>query len=65
VTKLKHIDIHQHWLRQEAAKGNFKLQWVSTDDMPANGLTKALSKQHYIKFLRHINIVNIEKLIKP
>jgi hypothetical protein len=26
VTKLKHIDIHQHWLRQEVANGSIKIE---------------------------------------
>ena len=42
VTKLKHVDIHQHWLRQETEKGTVRIEWVSTSQMLADGLTKAL-----------------------
>ncbi|KAF5197653.1 Transposon ty1-dr1 gag-pol polyprotein, partial [Thalictrum thalictroides] len=60
VTKLKHIDIHQHWLRQECQKGNIKLEWIETNQMPADGLTKLLPKQKHQNFLRQLNMVNIK-----
>ena len=64
VTKLKHIDIHQHWLRQEVANGNINIEWVSTNDMVANGLTKALPDQKHAKFIKQLNLVNIQHLIQ-
>ncbi|KAI0994616.1 hypothetical protein K3495_g13565, partial [Podosphaera aphanis] len=39
VTKLKHIDIHQLWIRQEYQAGNIKVEWVPTADMVADGFT--------------------------
>jgi hypothetical protein len=52
-TKLRHTDIHQHWLRQlvhaaperlDARDGyastNLKIEWIATADMAADGLTK-------------------------
>ena len=50
VTKLKHINIHQHWLRQETAKGTVKIEWILTTDMLADGLTKALGLQKHEAF---------------
>ena len=44
-TKLRHVDIHNHWLRQECRNGTIQLQWEPTSTMIADGLTKALSKQ--------------------
>jgi hypothetical protein len=41
-TKLRHIDIHRHWLRQEVQEGKIKIDWLATAEMPADGLTKAL-----------------------
>ena len=63
VTKLKHIDIHQHWLRQETGKGTVKLEWMSTNDMPADRLTKALGPQKHAASLKQLNIVDISRLL--
>jgi hypothetical protein len=43
-TKLRHIDVHQHWLRQEVQDKKIDVQWVPTAKMPANGLTKILPR---------------------
>jgi hypothetical protein len=64
VTKLKHIDIHQHWLRQETAKGTVKINWISTTDMPADGFTKALGPQKHIAFIKQLNMVDVSTLIQ-
>jgi hypothetical protein len=63
VTKLKHIDIHQHWLRQEASEGRIQVQWVASNEMPADGLTKLLTAQQHKAFLAQINMVDISNLI--
>lgn len=41
-TKLRHINIHLHWLRQEIQQKSIDIFWVSTKDMKADSLTKAL-----------------------
>ena len=43
-TKLRHVDIHQFWLRQEVQDGKFVVQWVPLSEMPADELTKPLTK---------------------
>jgi hypothetical protein len=43
-TKLQHINIYQHWLRQEVQARRIKINWLPTNDMLADGLTKALSQ---------------------
>ena len=48
VTKLHHVDIHNHWLRQESKKGTVQLHWEPT----STGLTKALSKQKFAHFVK-------------
>jgi hypothetical protein len=40
-TKLRHVDTHQFWLRQEVASGKVLVQWIPTREMAADGLTKA------------------------
>ena len=63
ITKLKHINIHQHWLRQEVANQSLSIQWVSTNDMVADGLTKALIAQRHALFIKQLNLVDINHLI--
>ena len=59
VTKLRHVNIHRHWLRQEVQAGRLKVNWVPTMQMPADGLTKALSHQKHENFLRLLGLMNI------
>lgn len=63
VTKLKHIDIHQHWIRQETAAGNLIIEWISTSEMPADGLTMALTVQKHKDFITHMNLVDIQDIL--
>jgi hypothetical protein len=63
VTKLKHIDIHQHWLCQETEKGTVKIEWISTNEMPADGFTKALGPQKHETFRKQLNMVDIKPLL--
>ena len=62
-TKLRHVDIHNHWLRQEARNGRIAVKHVPTKNMIANGLTKALSRSEFHKFLQQVNLVNIASQI--
>ena len=47
ITKLRHVDIHQHWLRQEYAMRRVLFQWKATKEMIVNRLIKALPKQRF------------------
>ena len=62
-TRLRHVDIHQHWLRQEAQDGRISVKWVPTAEMKADGFTKPLPEQRHNEFLRHLNMVNIQSMI--
>jgi hypothetical protein len=64
VTKLRHVDIHQHWLRQEVRAGSTAIQWLATADMPADGLTKALPKQKHAAFVEQLHLVDISSRIE-
>ena len=50
-TKLRHIDIHSHWLRQEVQRGSIAVRWVSTKQMMADRLTKALTHANHGDFI--------------
>jgi hypothetical protein len=59
VTHLCLVDIHQHWLWQEAQAGRLRVEWVSTADMPAVGLTKALPRQKHEDFVHPLGLYTI------
>ena len=58
-TKLRHVDIHQHWLCQEIQQGRIVIQLLSTAEMPADGLTKLLPAQRQALFVKQLNLVDI------
>ena len=51
ITKLRHVDIHKHWLRQEISRGKIGIEWVSTNNILADGLTKSLPPQRQKQFI--------------
>jgi len=63
-TKLRHVDIHNHWLRQEAKEGRIALEYTSTDDMIADGLTKVLTNTSFRKFVSQVGLVDISHYLK-
>jgi hypothetical protein len=63
-TKLRHVDIHNHWLRQEHAEQRVLFRWTPTKDMIADGLTKALPRQRHDEFIRQIKLDDITARIQ-
>ncbi|KAJ3455051.1 hypothetical protein MRS44_013651 [Fusarium solani] len=63
-TKLRHVDIHNHWLRQEALANRISVQYTPTTDMIADGLTKALPAQQFEKFVMQVGLVDIKERIQ-
>src|SRR5436190_15899617 len=59
---LKHVDIRQHWLREQIADNRIQIAWISASHMPADGLTKSLPKQKHQNFVQQLGLVNISKL---
>ena len=60
-TALKHVDIHQCWLRQEVQAKRIKVEWVPTGDMVADGFTKKLPAQKHEEFIQQLNLVDIKE----
>jgi hypothetical protein len=60
-TKLRHVDIHNHWLRQEAARKRIQVVYTPTDDMMADGLTKVLPYEAHQRFVRQIGLIDIKE----
>jgi len=63
-TRLKHVDVRQHWLRQEVQAKRLLIEYLPTANMPADGLTKALPKQKFKAFVKQLGLVDIKDLLK-
>ncbi|RYO95097.1 hypothetical protein DL766_009876 [Monosporascus sp. MC13-8B] len=59
ITKLKHVDVHNHWLREIHAAGRMKIEWTPTNAMVADGLTKPLKLQQHQKSARLLNLHDV------
>ena len=53
---LRHINIHNCWVRQEAKKGSFEVKYLPTNEMPADGLTKALDRGKFERFVAQLGL---------
>jgi hypothetical protein len=63
-TRLCHVDIQNMWLKQEYRKARFEISYLATAEMPADGLTKALPRQKFDSFVRHLGLVEIKDLLE-
>jgi ribonuclease HI len=61
-TALRHIDIHNCWVRQEAKKGQFEVKYLPTTQMPADGLTKALDRGKFMQFIAQLGLTPIPEI---
>jgi hypothetical protein len=55
-TKLRHVDIHQLWIRQEVQAKRLRIEWVKSAEMIADGLTKRLSAEKHATFVRQLGM---------
>ena len=62
-TKLRHVDIHNHWLRQEVQNGMINVEYTESAKMIADGLTKALQNNDFLRFVEHMNLRDIHHLL--
>ena len=49
--RTKHIDVAWHYVREQVLEGRINVEYVSTKDMVADGLTKPLPAQLFNKFM--------------
>jgi hypothetical protein len=61
ITKLRYVDIHKHWLRQESAMKRVIFRWKAMKEMLADGLTKALPNQRLRNLVDMIGMVDIRE----
>ena len=60
-TKLRHVDIHNHWLRQEISSGQIVVDYTPSQDMLADGFTKALQNNAFSNFVQQLGLVDIQE----
>jgi hypothetical protein len=58
-TQLRHVDIHNHWLRQEVTNGTIDVTYTPTESMMADGLTKALQGSRFAVFVAQVGLVDV------
>jgi hypothetical protein len=63
-TKLRHVDIHQCWLRQQVQSHVIDIKWVPTNEMHANSFTKLLGPQAHQRFVQQLGMMDLEHVIK-
>jgi hypothetical protein len=62
-TKLKHVDIHRHWLKQEIQTNRISVSWCLIAEMSTDDFIKMLSRQKHEEFLKQLHLINITHLI--
>jgi transposase InsO family protein len=55
----KHIDIRHHFVREQVAAGTVALQYVPTEEMLADVLTKPLSRDKHTKLVRNMGVHSV------
>ena len=58
-TKLKHVDVQNHWLHQEYQRYHITVCYVELKSMITNSLTKALLLDNHYHFLHQMNLIDI------
>ena len=58
-TKLRHVDIHQHWLCECIQDKIFTVEKLSTNQILADNLTKPLSRQKHENFVQLLGMLNL------
>ena len=63
-SKLQHVDIYSHWVRQKLQRGSIHIRYVPTKEMVAGSLTRAISSaQKHDSFLRMTGIEDQKDLL--
>ena len=54
--RTKHTALRYYYVRQELEKGSIKIEYLPTNKMPADGLTKPLLQSKFNDFIKLINL---------
>jgi hypothetical protein len=55
----KHIDIRHHFIREQVVANHISLQYMSTEDMLADVMTKPLSRDQHIKLVNRLGVHSV------
>jgi hypothetical protein len=58
--KATHIDVLHHFLRERVARGEVKVDYIATEDMVADVLTKAFGKTQHEKFSKAMGLASVQ-----
>jgi len=64
-TALRHVDIHQCWIREKVQEGILNIQYIKTSEMPADGMTKTLTKAKFLAFRNHLSLAPVPSSDEP
>ncbi|KAH9696739.1 MI domain-containing protein [Citrus sinensis] len=56
--KSKHIELRYHYIRDLVSKGEVNMEFISTNEQPADFLTKAIIIEKFEKFKKQLKITN-------
>ena len=59
-TRMKHIRRCNHYIRDEIEAGRIQVIWIPSEEQAADGLTKALEKSSFEKFVSMLGLINAE-----
>jgi hypothetical protein len=54
--RTKHVDIRHHFIREAVERGDIKVEYLPTDQMPADVLTKGLSSPEQNKCIHALGM---------
>ena len=63
-TRLRHVDIHNHWLRQEVSENRIEVAYTPSTENMADGFTKPLKQELFQKFVKMSGLVDIRERIE-
>jgi hypothetical protein len=63
-TRTKHIDIHNHFLRDHDAKNDISLEGVRTEDQLADIFTKPLDEATFCRLRNELNVLDLSNFKK-
>jgi hypothetical protein len=52
--KTKHIETQYHYVRERVAEGSIQIDYVPTEQMTADGLTRALPRVKFAQFVKQL-----------